>query len=489
MRPCGSGGPAAAAQRTSLSIASWMRTSGASTSRSSRTPDAGAASAHARTHGLTTAARASPCLASRRGRQPSPGEPTPPRSAKGANVWASSTGSWQIGTRELLSGGGSSSSSGRDGLVEDTVLVSACGDPYCTEEAAAWTWVMGTRQQQQGQADGEGQPPQQATGVRQEQQEQQTQPAHTPDAVWCGFEVRVPTLDWEAVLTARTDGMRTFLAAKGHQVFTMPQGLQVHVVSDEAGVPGALAALRASMLDPVLAIDLEWTADRRQGESSPVAVVQLASASVAVLLHLAPMGYRLHPGLRELLSDPSVVVVGHSWASADETKAQKSFGFGSQAFGRFLDLQQCAARLGFPRLGLAALVKQVMGMQLSKAQQLSNWGTQRLSTEQVKYAALDVFIAGHIFRCLRLRHSAPTPCAACGQLLGPAAGSPVAGAETAIRCCGKDFGRLSHYRLHKQASHPERPVEYDSCHACGKVVRVPEGGAGGGPGSSSDDHA
>lgn len=65
--------------------------------------------------------------------------------------------------------------------------------------------------------------------------------------------------------------------------------------------------------DQVVAIDLEWRPEVLAGRTSPVAMLQLASASVAVLLRTSSMGYRLPPAALHFLADPSVVLVGFGW--------------------------------------------------------------------------------------------------------------------------------------------------------------------------------
>ena len=76
--------------------------------------------------------------------------------------------------------------------------------------------------------------------------------------------------------------------------------LQVDVVSTEAALTPALTALRASMTDPAIALDLEWRPDFGRG-SSRVALVQLASGSRAVLVRVCRMGGQLPVALREFL--------------------------------------------------------------------------------------------------------------------------------------------------------------------------------------------
>lgn len=55
---------------------------------------------------------------------------------------------------------------------------------------------------------------------------------------------------------------------------------QVLVVEQATHIPAALAQLRSTMQDPVVAIDLEWRPEFGRG-FTPVAMVQLASSRCA----------------------------------------------------------------------------------------------------------------------------------------------------------------------------------------------------------------
>ncbi len=68
----------------------------------------------------------------------------------------------------------------------------------------------------------------------------------------------------------------------------------------ETALNPALTALRASMTDPAIALDLEWRPDFGRG-SSRVALVQLASGSRAVLVRVCRMGDQLPAALRDFL--------------------------------------------------------------------------------------------------------------------------------------------------------------------------------------------
>lgn len=76
-------------------------------------------------------------------------------------------------------------------------------------------------------------------------------------------------------------------------------------------------------------------------------------------------------------------------------------------------------------IGLSRITSLVLGMKLvkSKGVTCSNWASPSLNNQQLKYAALDVLMAGQTFRGLRLWHSthssaSSSPCVTCKVPLG-----------------------------------------------------------------------
>jgi hypothetical protein len=212
------------------------------------------------------------------------------------------------------------------------------------------------------------------------------------------------------------------------------------VVSSVGDVPAALALLRKSMEDSLIAVDLEWRPDHRvysSGNSNStssvssnnkVALMQLASANLAVLFRICTMNYALPPSLLQFLSNPTIFYMSFSWHSGDESKMKSTFGAGHSLFSNLLDLQHiCHGVLGYPHnYGLAALTKRVLGIEPPKDRKvsMSNWERRTLSTQQVLYAALDALLTGHVYRGLRLWHhyysgsEASSQCGVCQQAFG-----------------------------------------------------------------------
>lgn len=121
----------------------------------------------------------------------------------------------------------------------------------------------------------------------------------------------------------------------------------------------------------------------------------------------------------------------------------------------------------------------------------------RLYTQlQVKYAALDVLVAGQVFRALRLWHSFPSLCEVCHYNLGSADSTPAA-----YSCnCGKMYKDIKAYLTHcERANHK---AKYAECSGCGCTRPLPwpssgsassgdaaAGSSGNQPGSTSSSDA
>lgn len=169
--------------------------------------------------------------------------------------------------------------------------------------------------------------------------------------------------------------------------------------------------------DSVIAIDLEWRPETAKGQFNKVALVQISSATVCVLIRTASMGFQLPDAVRSLLADPTTVVVGFAWEAADEQKLTRSFGFGKANFGRFFDLADVCRDMGYPHMSLLRFTNRILGVTMTKSKAISRsrWDARELSPNQIKYAALDVFATGQV----RLRRVPVVPASVPSFLLFP----------------------------------------------------------------------
>lgn len=117
-------------------------------------------------------------------------------------------------------------------------------------------------------------------------------------------------------------------------------------------------------------------------------VVQLSPGDgTADVVQIAP-GQTEAPNLKRLLADPAVVKIFH-YARFDIAALSNAFG----VMPAPLYCTKIASRLTrtyTDRHGLKDLVRDLLGVDLSKQQQSSDWGAETLSEPQVAYAASDV---------------------------------------------------------------------------------------------------
>jgi ribonuclease D len=143
---------------------------------------------------------------------------------------------------------------------------------------------------------------------------------------------------------------------------------------------GALAGATA------VAVDSE-TMGLRLGRD-PLCVVQLSAGDGhAHLVQLDRTTYDA-PNLKRLLTDPAVVKIFH-FGRFDIAMFRHHLGVVTAPV-YCTKIASKLARTYTDRHGLKDLVKELLGVDLSKAQQSSDWGADKLSDEQVAYAACDV---------------------------------------------------------------------------------------------------
>jgi ribonuclease D len=94
------------------------------------------------------------------------------------------------------------------------------------------------------------------------------------------------------------------------------------------------------------------------------------------------------PNLKRLLADPNVLKIFH-FARFDLGMLQKTFGVMSEPV-YCTKIASRLVRTYTDKHGLKDLVREVLGHDLSKQQQLSDWGAAGLTDAQISYAASDV---------------------------------------------------------------------------------------------------
>ncbi len=184
---------------------------------------------------------------------------------------------------------------------------------------------------------------------------------------------------------------------------TQPQGSSPAQQADGAGQPGggpvplleprdgpatlvasvpdldlAVAALAAGH-GPV-AVDAERASGFRYGHRA--FLVQLRRDGAGTML-IDPMACPNLTGLDEALADTEVVL----HAASQDLPCLAELGFRPRSL---FDTELAGRLLGFPRVGLGALVESVLGWTLEKGHAAADWSVRPLPGELLRYAALDV---------------------------------------------------------------------------------------------------
>ena len=139
-------------------------------------------------------------------------------------------------------------------------------------------------------------------------------------------------------------------------------------------------------LGPVVAIDSETMGLRYRRD--PLCVVQLSAGDGdAHVVRMRRPDYDC-PNLKRLLTDPKVLKLFH-FGRFDIGMFQLHLGVETRPV-YCTKIASKLARTYTDRHGLKDVVRELAGVDLSKAQQSSDWGAETLSPAQLEYAASDV---------------------------------------------------------------------------------------------------
>lgn len=170
------------------------------------------------------------------------------------------------------------------------------------------------------------------------------------------------------------------------------------------------------VLGPVVAIDCETMGLKPQRDR--LCLVQLSAGDGEVhLVQIAP-GQRAAPNLCRMLADPAVVKLFH-YGRFDIAMLFHTFG----VLCAPVWCTKIAAKLVrtyTDRHGLKQLVGELLGIDISKQQQQSDWGAATLTPAQLDYAASDVLYLHRLkaaLEALLLREGRAEVAAACFDFL------------------------------------------------------------------------
>lgn len=133
-----------------------------------------------------------------------------------------------------------------------------------------------------------------------------------------------------------------------------------------------------------------------------VSLLQLSGKERAFLFRIKMMG-DIPKALRKILSDEKILKVGAA-VNDDVRGLEKHHDFTPKSF---VDLQKIVWEYGIKDKSVKKMAAIILGIRISKTQQLSNWEAEKLSESQQRYAATDAWVCREMY--LRLMQSEKAP--------------------------------------------------------------------------------
>jgi ribonuclease D len=166
---------------------------------------------------------------------------------------------------------------------------------------------------------------------------------------------------------------------------------KIHLIEHNMAAQLAVNWLK---LHPVLGFDTETRPSFTKRKINPVALLQLSTDTDAFLFRICKMG--IPQSLLSLLTDPNILKIGVALKNDIDVLKRAT----KIKPGGFVDLQNLVQKFQIKNLGLARMAGIVMGIRISKAQQLSNWENDVLTEAQQRYAATDAWMCYMIYEKL-----------------------------------------------------------------------------------------
>lgn len=126
-------------------------------------------------------------------------------------------------------------------------------------------------------------------------------------------------------------------------------------------------------------------------KSNGVALVQLSGEDRAYLFRVKKLGMR--KGLAEILGAKDIIKIGAA-VGDDIRRLNRDFGFNPESF---IDLQQIGWEYGIRDKSVKKMAANILGIKISKTQQLSNWEAESLTEAQQKYGATDAWVCREMY--------------------------------------------------------------------------------------------
>ncbi|BDX38571.1 3'-5' exonuclease [Tenuifilaceae bacterium CYCD] len=163
---------------------------------------------------------------------------------------------------------------------------------------------------------------------------------------------------------------------------------EAHVISSEEELQKWIDALSKAN---IIGFDTESKPSFKKGQNNGIALLQLSTENIALIIRVKAMG--IPSQLVDILENERIIKVGA--AIRDDLKGLKNI----QNFNPkgFIDLQKIATDFNIEGQSVRKLAAIVLGVRVSKSQQLSNWESETLTSAQIDYAATDAWVCREIY--------------------------------------------------------------------------------------------
>ena len=168
----------------------------------------------------------------------------------------------------------------------------------------------------------------------------------------------------------------------------------ITAISNPEDIPEAVKTLKKHR---VIGFDTETKPSFRKGRVHKLALLQLAIPEEVFIFRLQRTG--IPAELVNLFENENIIKAGV--AIRDDLKKLRELAKFKPA--GFLELQEYSNYFNIEGNSLKKLAAIVMGIKISKSQQLTNWEASELSDQQLFYAATDAWVCLEIY--LRLRNT------------------------------------------------------------------------------------
>ena len=183
------------------------------------------------------------------------------------------------------------------------------------------------------------------------------------------------------------------ISIQPEEIEKMPLGSfpgKIHVI-DKTGID-FVRAIAYLGTQRIIGFDTETRPVFSPGQHhNHVALLQLSGAERAYLFRVGTMGMRKL--LCAIMANPRILKVGA--AVHDDVRGLQYY----QKFEAkgFIDLQKIAYEWGIRDKSVKKLAANILGVKISKSQQLSNWEAEELSPAQQMYAATDAWVCREMY--------------------------------------------------------------------------------------------